>query len=38
MPYRLDEMEELAKKVVESHVAVPGVQPKISLRLYLEMP
>jgi serine/threonine-protein kinase HipA len=33
MPYRLDEMEELAKKLVESHVTVPGVQPKISLRL-----
>ena len=36
MPYRLDEMEELAKKVVESHVAVPGVQPKISLKLIRE--
>lgn len=36
MPYRLDEMEELARKVVESHVAVPGVQPKISLRLIRE--
>lgn len=31
LPYRLDEMEKLAKKVVELSVTVPGVQPKLSL-------
>ena len=29
--YTMDEMEELAKNVVESSVTVPGVQPKLSL-------
>jgi len=31
LPYRLDEMEKLAKEAVELSVTVPGVQPKISL-------
>jgi serine/threonine-protein kinase HipA len=31
--YSLREMNELAKKVVSSHIAVPGVQPKLSLSL-----
>ena len=31
LPYRLDEMEKLAKQVVELSVTVPGVQPKLSL-------
>lgn len=31
--YSLDQMEALAKKVVERSVAVPGVQPKLSLSL-----
>ncbi len=31
--YSLDQMEELAKHVVEGSVAVPGVQPKLSLSL-----
>lgn len=31
LDYTMDEMEELAKNVVESSVAVPGVQPKLSL-------
>ena len=31
--YSLSEMNELAKKVVSSHIAVPGVQPKLSLSL-----
>jgi len=31
LPYRLDEMEKLAKAAVELSVTVPGVQPKISL-------
>jgi len=33
MPYTLDQMADLAKKVVERSIAVPGVQPKISLSL-----
>jgi serine/threonine-protein kinase HipA len=33
MEYSLEQMDELAKKVVERSVAVPGVQPKISLSL-----
>ncbi len=33
LPYTLSEMAELAKNVVERSVAVPGVQPKISLTL-----
>lgn len=31
LPYRLDEMEKLAKQAVELSVSVPGVQPKLSL-------
>jgi serine/threonine-protein kinase HipA len=31
LPYRLDEMEKLAKEAVVLSVAVPGVQPKLSL-------
>jgi serine/threonine-protein kinase HipA len=31
LPYRLDDMEQLAKDAVELSVAVPGVQPKLSL-------
>jgi len=33
LPYTLNEMTELAKNVVERSIAVPGVQPKISLTL-----
>ena len=35
--YSLDQMEELAKEVVERSVAVPGVQAKISLSLVKEV-
>jgi serine/threonine-protein kinase HipA len=31
VPYELDEMRELAKKVVERSISVPGVQPKLSM-------
>ena len=31
--YSLDQMEELAKNIVERSVAVPGVQPKLSMSL-----
>ena len=31
LPYRLDEMEKLAKEAIELSVTVPGVQPKLSL-------
>ena len=31
LPYRLDEMEKLAKEAVELSITVPGVQPKLSL-------
>lgn len=34
--YSLDQMDELAKKVVERSVAVPGVQPKLSMSLVRE--
>ena len=34
--YSLDQMAELAKKVVERSVAVPGVQPKLSMSLVRE--
>lgn len=34
--FSLDQMAELAKKVVERSVAVPGVQPKLSLSLIKE--
>ncbi len=33
LPYSLSQMDELAKEVVERSLAVPGVQPKISLSL-----
>lgn len=31
LPYRLDEMEQLAKEAVELSITIPGVQPKLSL-------
>jgi serine/threonine-protein kinase HipA len=31
LPYRLDDMEKLAKEAVELSITVPGVQPKLSL-------
>ncbi len=31
LPYRLSEMEKLAKEIVELSVSVPGVQPKLSI-------
>lgn len=31
LPYRLDEMESLAKESVQNSITVPGVQPKLSL-------
>jgi len=34
--YSLDQMDELAKNVVERSVAVPGVQPKLSMSLMKE--
>ena len=34
--YSLDQMDELAKNVVERSVAVPGVQPKLSMSLVTE--
>jgi serine/threonine-protein kinase HipA len=37
LPYTLDEMADLAKDVIERRVAVPGVQPKISLSLVQEV-
>ena len=36
MNYSLDQMAELAKEVVERSVAVPGVQPKLSMSLVKE--
>lgn len=33
MPYTLDQMADLAKNVIERSIAVPGVQPKLSLSL-----
>jgi len=33
IPYTIDQMAELAKSVVERSVAVPGVQPKLSMSL-----
>lgn len=33
IPYSLDQMDELAQKVVNRSIAVPGVQPKLSLSL-----
>lgn len=31
LPYSVDQMDELAKSIVESSVSVPGVQPKLSM-------
>ncbi|MBD0832533.1 HipA domain-containing protein [Aestuariibaculum sediminum] len=36
IPYTIDQMTELAKSVVERSVAVPGVQPKLSMSLKKE--
>ncbi len=36
LPYGLDEMSALAKSVVERSIAVPGVQPKLSMSLINE--
>lgn len=36
VPYRLEQMTELAKQVVERRIAVPGVQPKLSMSLIKE--
>lgn len=36
LDYSLDQMDELAKNVVERSVAVPGVQPKLSMSLVKE--
>jgi serine/threonine-protein kinase HipA len=33
LSYTLDQMADLAKNIVERHIAVPGVQPKISLSI-----
>lgn len=35
-PYALNQMDELAKNVIERSVAVPGVQPKLSMSLIKE--
>ncbi|WP_299780588.1 hypothetical protein [uncultured Formosa sp.] len=31
IPYTIDQMYELAKSVLERSVAIPGVQPKLSM-------
>lgn len=36
IPYSIDQMTELARSVVERSIAMPGVQPKISLSLIKE--
>jgi len=36
LEYSLDQMDELAKNVVERSVAIPGVQPKLSMSLVKE--
>ena len=36
LEYSLDQMDELAKHIVERSVAVPGVQPKLSMSLIKE--
>jgi len=33
VPYTWEELNSLAEKIVRSHVAIPGVQPKLSLHL-----
>ncbi len=35
--YTIDEMEELAQNIVESSIAIPGVQPKLSLGFIKEV-
>lgn len=35
--YSLEQMDELAKNVVERSIAVPGVQPKLSMSLVKEV-
>ncbi|RXK83647.1 HipA domain-containing protein [Filimonas effusa] len=37
LSYTLDQMAELAKNIVERRIAVPGVQPKLSLTLVKEV-
>lgn len=37
MPYTIDQMAELAKKVVERSISVPGVQAKLSMSLIKEL-
>lgn len=37
LPYTIDQMGELAKNVVERSIAVPGVQPKLSMSLIREV-
>ncbi len=37
IPYSIDQMAELAKNVVERSIAVPGVQPKLSMTLIKEI-
>lgn len=37
LPYSSDQMAELAKNVVERSIAVPGVQPKLSMSLIKEV-
>lgn len=37
LPYNISQMAELAKNVVERSVAVPGVQPKLSMSLVTEI-
>lgn len=36
IPYSLDQMDAMAKEVIERSVAVPGVQPKLSMTLIKE--
>jgi serine/threonine-protein kinase HipA len=36
LSYTLDQMADLAKNIVEHHVTIPGVQPKISLSIVKE--
>lgn len=36
VPYSITQMADLAKKVVERHITVPGVQPKLSMSLVRE--
>ena len=37
IPYSIDQMNELAKNVVERSIAVPGVQPKLSMSIVKEV-